>query len=624
MTKKDQTPVDFLVHLISPPLIMVLVGSLVFFLVEIFYIGEFYGRLVWVLFFFIFGAVLVSRVSLQSDIGSRAGLYGLVLGGLTWLALTMFLEFPEGSTMAQFGWLVNLVLIALIWFSAHKLVVDCTLLDEAKDASGAGLLDVAGMDQDKTKTDEEEPEPKKKTRRKANHSGVAAWWDRYQQYRDDQEQKPKTHGLWVVYFSLAALPIFGIGQSLIPPSDTAKRQYVFWLMTAYIASGLGLMLTTAFLSLRRYLRQRGLQMPITLTMSWLSIGCVIILALLIVGALIPRPNAEYPLLTGLPQFGSPDAKPSEWAMKQDEAVKGKGAAGEGQQQNPDGPERTGKKGDPGNQKREKNSGGENKGQDSSDKKGQNSSDKSQNNQSQSGQKQNDQAQQKQNGDKQAQAKQDQQGDKKDGGQNAASTQPMNPAHPPTWSNTAPSWLQSLAQFLKWLVLGIIILLIVFFILKTVLNFLSHFTFWAKGLLDWFHNFWNQLWHRREHRQAAQQAAAEEAAARLRPFRSFADPFQTGTAKQMSAVELIRYTFHALEAWAREHNLPRPIGETPLEFAKRLGQNFPELKKDVNQLAQLTMTAAYAPTRVDEKCKGDLRQFWLTLKEMEANIEQVGA
>ena len=54
---------DWVVIGISPALIMVMVGSLVFFLVEVLYQGQYSGRLLYTLFFFVFGAVLIARIS---------------------------------------------------------------------------------------------------------------------------------------------------------------------------------------------------------------------------------------------------------------------------------------------------------------------------------------------------------------------------------------------------------------------------------------------------------------------------------------------------------------------------------------------------------------------------------
>src|SRR5205809_82983 len=95
-SKPDQTLADLVAAAIAPVLIMALIGSLVFFLVEVAYIGQYYGRLLWFVFFFIFGAVLVARIGMHSDIGNRANIYGLVLGLVMWVALFMYVEFPRG------------------------------------------------------------------------------------------------------------------------------------------------------------------------------------------------------------------------------------------------------------------------------------------------------------------------------------------------------------------------------------------------------------------------------------------------------------------------------------------------------------------------------------------------
>ena len=48
-------------------------------------------------------------------------------------------------------------------------------------------------------------------------------------------------------------------------SDPSSRSFVFRLLVIYVASGMALLLATSFLGLRRYLRQRKLQMPLEMT-----------------------------------------------------------------------------------------------------------------------------------------------------------------------------------------------------------------------------------------------------------------------------------------------------------------------------------------------------------------------
>src|SRR5262249_42164410 len=158
-----------------------------------------------------------------------------------------------------------------------------------EDASGAGLLEAAGLEDNvAAEATQQAPEsggregPRRRGRKR--QSGILAWWERYEAYRRDKKKQTHTLGTWVIYFSLAALPLFGLGQALIPAEELGRRRYSFWLLTAYVASGLGLLLTTSFLGLRRYLRHKRLKMPISVTGVWLTMGAIMIGLLLALGA----------------------------------------------------------------------------------------------------------------------------------------------------------------------------------------------------------------------------------------------------------------------------------------------------------------------------------------------------
>src|SRR5829696_4836670 len=99
--ERNTTLADYVVLAVSPALIMALVTSLIYFLLEILYNGDYSGRLQWILFFYVFGTVLTSRISMQSDIAARAGIYGVILGTLTFLGLTYYVEYPPESTMGH-------------------------------------------------------------------------------------------------------------------------------------------------------------------------------------------------------------------------------------------------------------------------------------------------------------------------------------------------------------------------------------------------------------------------------------------------------------------------------------------------------------------------------------------
>src|SRR5262249_7875201 len=185
----EKTPppaADYVAIALSPALIMALVGSLVFFLVEVLYVGDYPGRLLWILFFFVFAAVLIGRISIQAGSG-RAALYGIALAIPTWLGLQLFVEYPD-PTLAAFSWGINAALMGVTWWCAHKLTWDCTFLDENEDASGRGILQAAGLEKGARPGEEEPPEDDEE-------AAPAGWWERYKRYRE-QRKKKHTPGVW--------------------------------------------------------------------------------------------------------------------------------------------------------------------------------------------------------------------------------------------------------------------------------------------------------------------------------------------------------------------------------------------------------------------------------------------
>jgi hypothetical protein len=627
-----QSFADYVAIAISPALLIALIGSLVFFLIEVLYSGVYQGRLQWILFFYVFGIVLASRVGMTEGIANRSGLYALVLSALTWVGLLIYVKFPPENPAAPLAPFINGGLILLAWWCAYKLTWDCTNIHEDMEVPGEGLLQASGLE--KVKPDPREPEPAEPepgpTEEKAakKEDGLAAWWERMQRYLS-RKGKKRTPGVWVVYFSLAALPMFGLGQSLIPPEDDGRRRYTFWLLTVYVASGLGLLLTTCFLGLRRYLRQRRLKMPAAMTGTWLTVGGAMAAVLLLAGALMPRPQSEYPLID-LGRADSGERSASKYATKGDSPGKGEGRTGSdpkggkggkdgnGQGEKGNGEGAKGKAeggkgkeqgdGSGGKQQGDKGSGGEQKGKESRD------GDKSGGEKSSAQPKSRDPNRQPDRA-KQAEQKNEnaRDGEKKDGDSRSSSdTRSGSSSSPPSMSGV----VAALAKFLKWVVFGVLAALLLFFLFRSGLQFLANFTEWARNLLEWLNNFWASLfggWGARGEGGGEEAVAAGPRKAPPKPFSAFANPFVTGNAERWSAKELLRYSFEALEAWARERDLGRHPGETPLEFAGRVGGEVPALEADVRRLVSLYARALYAAGELPANTPEPVRQFWLRLE-----------
>jgi hypothetical protein len=69
----------------------------------------------------------------------------------------------------------------------------------------------------------------------------------------------------------------------------------------------------------------------------------------------------------------------------------------------------------------------------------------------------------------------------------------------------------------------------------------------------------------------------------------------------------------MQAWAAERDLGRQPGETPLEFADRVGLEVPALEADAQRLAVLFAQAAYARGEVSDDCRPTLERFWARLE-----------
>lgn len=282
MARLQKTLTDYLVIAISPALIMTLVGSLVYFLIAVFYQGSHQGRMEYIFALFVFAAVLIARISIDEG-REHAMMYAIALALAMLLVLGRFTSSPT---------LFNIIILSVILWCADKLTWDCTVIDEREDASGEGLLQTVGLEGSKeppTTSPSAGIRDLEATTSRDQPAAPKTWWQRFVEHR----KRPHAPGVWVIYFSLAALPLFGIGQRFVPAADVEARRYVFKLLCVYTASGLGLLMTTSFLGLRRYLRQRRLEMPMEMAGVWLTVGSVLIVTLMFACWLLPRPSPEY-------------------------------------------------------------------------------------------------------------------------------------------------------------------------------------------------------------------------------------------------------------------------------------------------------------------------------------------
>lgn len=617
--RKTPPLIDLAAICVSPILIMLMVGSLVFFLIEVLYGGQWTDRLIYTFFFFVFGIVLIARLHIQEG-SSKARLYGGGLGAVTFLAMLQFVEYPV-AWLKTFGPIINLGLMALVWWISHKLTWDCTHLDADRKASGRGVLAAAGLESNTSTTkaeDEEEfdPDPDRSSqagKKKKKKTEPLTWLQRYEKYKEWRKKKPHTPGVWVLYFALAALPLFALGQALIPADDDKRRSATFWQMAMYIGSALGLLVTTSLLGLRRYLEDRNARIPTGITVGWLGMGAAVILVFLMIGAALPRPHSETPLFTW-DRGGKSDRSASKNAQVRDNSAgKGEGAAGQkteagkGKASGKNGEPGGGNKGENGSGNGDKgnNSGGNQKGDSSGNQKGNEGKDKGSNqnkgqdNKGQPGEKGKDDKRDQQSGSsgKDAEEKKD---ENEDRDARAEKLQQTNQA------------IETLSKFVKWLVWTAIIILVIAALLYYGLSWLAPFTNWAQSLLDWLRALFGKKPVKKKRKgQTEEEVLTGET--RPPPFSHFGNPFDDGSAGRMSPGELAAYTFAAFDSWAWDRDRGRTEDETPAEFAARVAEDYPDLAEPGADLAALHTRALYSPSPMPKNTAERVSAFWRSLE-----------
>jgi hypothetical protein len=633
MSKLRPTSFDYLVMALNPALVMILVGSLVFFLIEVSYEGEFQVRLCFIMSCFVLATVGITRIAIELD-AARASLYGLVLSGAMLFVAPSFAAVPIP---------LLILLLAVIWYSAHRLTWDCTLIDEEQDASGEGLLQRIGLDAAPSEA--------------AHDAAVAKppFWKRV--FAPDKSKHAP--GLTVVYFSLAALPIFGLLQGFIPTSDTEGRGRAFLCLIAYVGAGLGLLLTTSLLGLRRYLRQRQVEMPAEMTATWIAVGAALIGIVLVLSTILPRSAHELQLGKSPITFTSGDqtARRGGWGKEGAKGDQQLGQADNKKEQNPSGDpgerEQQGGKPDPNAKQSDQSDGDDKQGnskqaQGDAKGKGANPNQKGQDDQSDSetsesqddrngnsnerkngqenGPDRDDQGNQaRQNNDPNRQPKQrdqDQQQNQPNGparnqNQQANENGPRregNSASPsqPVKFNFDPT---ATVPFLSWLLKVLVLAAIAIGLLYCAVRYRREFFSGLRQLFAEIANLWRRLFGGAS---AAEAAIDETSIVREKRFSELTNPFRRGGGGLESRV-LVQQTFSALEAWARDHGIPREKEQTAHEFADALSRRVSELATESKWLADCYSRAAYSSEEVSAQSQSSLAAVWQRMEQLYGRI-----
>ncbi|MGQ9820592.1 MAG: DUF4129 domain-containing protein [Thermogutta sp.] len=653
MLPERRTAVDFVALIVSPVLVMMMVGSLVFLLQESFYRGDFPMRLRWVSGLFVFAAVLIAWITIEMG-RTRAGLYLSPLFILGVIALDRFVE-SQIWGIPVLTTIFHLIIVVSVWLVCHHLMLDCLLVDEdSLPPLGKGLLEEwsqpASAPRSAAKTSVSWDEAERVSAGERENRALSIWLDRI--YPDRPQGPP---GRSVLYVLLGGLVVIAVA-SLNGPAPGAVTY-----AAGYVMAGLGLLMTTNLLQLRLYLRGRNLAMPGDAVRGWMIVGGAVIIGGLLLAWLLPKP--AMPTWSWGVYLKSPLRKASEFAsrgMEPASAPSSKGSTA-GDSRSASGKTSSAESSDDRQAARPKSGEESTNGDEAGGKSDAESSGKPQNDQgrdplgtesrdprsankesswgkdaSQSTDPQSPSSKSPTSGDDRSrgderekssrsldgsdrsergtsdrgQGQKDQPGSRGEertwaGGTQSEADHPRTdrPQESQTDSGEEDRWKafrRSLPQVsLNQVASGLTLLLR----MLITLAFLAAVAWLAwryrHEIMEVLRQWWEQFRRQLESLFGRKRVSGEEklspvpATPKVPPFASFKDPFASGLAASQSPVWLVVYSFEALQACGDGLGMPREPDETPKEYARRLRSRDLNDPAAFDRLCELYNLVAYA-------------------------------
>jgi hypothetical protein len=630
---------DYLLASIAPFFIIGMIGSLVFFLITVCYQGSYTQRLMWILGLYTVASVLIARIAIEQS-RTLSYAYMLALAGATLLVTPQF--FVVTGPMAIFSFPILIALLVIVAVLADRITFDCTSMNEQVQSSGVGILQSLGLIQSERNAAEKE----KPNLRKSDNQQI----EPTPSERKTANSRKHNPGVWVLYFALLALPLFGLGQLIIQnPED---RSWAFKCLFLYLLCSLCLLVLIALLSLRKYLRERGVPMETSFAIRWLAIGMLSVFAMLCVLSLLPLPgksllSMDMPFRItsrddlktsrwgwgpeGVPKEGGKPGQPQDGGKPQGEqAPKQPNVDPENQRQPGAGKQASGKQGDgkQGDGKQGDGKQGDGKQGDGKQVEGKQGEGKQGEGKQSEGQKQGvssedpknkqaDQASKGEKGDSQNEderdGKKDEKGEKQDqqkqqepgNAGNQPKPQEQQQAPPPTQSMSIQWNFSAAFQWLAMFVLAIVAVVFGIRYRQQLLQAWTEFRDWLNALLG--------------RKTRIQVPVVDENVTLIEdpfpPFQSFGNPFTAGN--RWTREQIVRHMYRATVSWGYEHRVVRRDDETPEEFMRRLARRFPQQQELLSMLGQLYNRIAYARGTVRNEEMKPMGDLWRWLSETEA-------
>ncbi|HNR30292.1 MAG TPA: DUF4129 domain-containing protein [Candidatus Hydrogenedentes bacterium] len=312
-----RTVTDLLIDGLTPLMILIMVYSVIFFLLDVRYVytAVHDSNLRVVAFFFVLGVVALNRL-IARDGSNESILYIVTLAGSVGMyTLATTSMFGVGSVSRNFmndnPWLAsgfNMVLVALIWWLVNRLTHECCV-DENLTAGDIGILRGTALRVQRAMR--REPLPATKDRRwgydtaEEAATGPLYGIEPFDPSTDHTVEKPKLPpapiapvkrlpkrhpGISILLVSVPVLFIFAIGLPVVRHGGERWVRAGMFYMGVYCAAALMLLMLTSLGGLRAYFQTRNIRIPAGIGPFWVGLG-VVMIVLVLAGALqMPLPE----------------------------------------------------------------------------------------------------------------------------------------------------------------------------------------------------------------------------------------------------------------------------------------------------------------------------------------------
>lgn len=604
--KQQPTSVDYVVVAVVPALIICMICCLLYFLVIAFYSGNFDVRLMYLLSLFTLAAVLIARIAAEEGRG-YASVFSVPLALVSYAGMCVYVRID--GPLQSIAWLINGALLAVAWFLADRITLDCTVVEERERGSRHGLLQSMGFS-------------------RSDNALVSAPEIKREQNKKKKNRKVHNPGVWVVYFAWLAIPLFGFGQLFM--SDAGWTP--FMCLIGYLGCSFCLLGATSLLATRRYVRQKGAEMPIEVTAKWFPWVLGAVAGILLAAILLPLPGRNFGLVQ-LPEWASDDQKSSQFGWGSQGAREGDQNGPATQEDSSDAPpggapDKDGK-GNPqasddadsdsnaASDSGEKSSNGrsENQGRESSQNRSEQQNDSQQGESRSQSPEQNqceDRHQDRQSGNSRRedadrnQNRQDQAGNEQSSKASNEDRSQRSESGQQSQSGSGRSWFSNLnlnlGETIKWITIAILLLVVVGYLILHPGE--------LRAFIEAIKKFFATLFGKKPKQVKPKPKRLPSLEVPQKAFRDYPNPFESSAG--WSPERIVGHTYQALRAWAREHGQGVDDETTPDELAAKLllvnesvGQGSRALAMMVNRL----LFSGWQPKSDDVK---QLRSLWQSM------------